>query len=338
MAVLTDCRRAGVAVLLLHTCGLVGLAAAEVHSQVAMVEEQRLFLGGWLGGEHVLRVYFDAERRLGWDNSPIHRVATGECDTQPTRPTRFGHLPRSVILARPRVDQRACPGDRGEVRTVLGLDDDGNVRWQRQLASHAGPVMDSQSYTRDIIGADEDGLVTNTLEVWSPTTGESLVPAAVARKHPGGWMIPRYSFVYGAWFRPRLRDFIVLTANDPDHHLGKPGVHRLDPVSGQHELLVPERGCGTLRLFARVYVEELRLDPSGRYLAMRRACRGRGYEPWHDFVVFDSQSGQFVHEQRFAAPTRLLSLAASGDGDFGLAAHEAATGQLRLQRYRLQTR
>lgn len=337
MAVRTCCRRAGLVVLLLHACGLVGLAAAEEGPQVAMIEEQRLSLGGWLGGEHVFRVYFDAERRLRWDNSPIHRVATGECDTQPTRPTRFGHLPRSVLLARPRVDERACPGDRDEVHTVLGLDDDGKVRWQRRLANHAGPATGSQSYTRDIIGADEDGLVANTLEVWSPTTGESLVPAVFARKHSGGWMIPRYSFVYGAWFRPRLRDFIVLTANDPDHELGKPGVHRLDPVSGQHELLIPERGCGTLRLFARLYVEDLRSDPSGRYLAMRRECRGRGYYPWSDFVVFDTQSRQFVYRQRFEA-ANIISLAGAGDGDFGLAVHEARTSTLRLLRYRLQPR
>lgn len=324
-------------VFLLNALAAVGCALAADGAKVEKVDEQRIAYREWRPGERVYRAYFDAENRLRWDDNLVHRTATGECDTQPPM-DNSNRLPRRVLLGKPRVDKRSCLyGDNDGEETVLGLDETGKLLWQRKIGRdrRQPPATGPQSHNEDIIGADESSLVTNTLEVWSPSTGAILVPAVGDKEHPGGWKIPRYGFHSGAWFRPLQRDFIVVVKDEPRRDLGPPGVHRLDPVSGGHEQLIAERSCGTLWIFAKLYVMDLRVDPTGRYLAMHRECQGRGYSPWSDFAVFDMQSRRLVHEERFdAQTTSIASLTMADDGDIGLALHDHGLSQLRLIRYR----
>lgn len=327
--------------VLLSALATFGCAMAADDAKVEKVDEQRMAYGEWHPGERVYRAYFDAGNRLRWDDHLVHRAATGECDTQPPM-DHSNSLPRRVLLGKPRVDMRSCLyADNDGQETVLGLDETDQLLWQRKIGrdrrqpSATGP----HTYVEDIIGADERSLVTNTLEVWSPRTGDTLVSAVSEREHPGGWKIPRYGFHSGAWFRPRQRDFIVIVKDEPHRDLGPPGVHRLDPVSGEHERLIAEGLCGTLWMFARLYVKDLRVDPTGRYLAMHRECQGRGYMPWSDFAVFDMQSRRLIHEERFdAQKTSIASLTMADDGDIGLALHDHGASQLRLVRYRLSPR
>ncbi len=333
-------RRAGLRILFGASLLLqidIGNALAFGTAKVERIEERVIQHYEWQGDKRVQRIYFDAEQKLQWDDKLVHRAATGACDDAvPPQPGPMGYPPRRVLQAKPRVDRRDCLSPPNSGHTVLGLDESDRVIWQRPLADEYGQLTGPQPYVKNIIGADEQGLVTNTLEVWSAATGETLEPNVVKGRHPDGWPIPRYNF-YRAWFRSRQRDFIVIVQYDPDYILGKPGVHRLEPLAGRHELVMPERSCGTL-LLGKLLVQDLRSDPGGRYLAMRRECQSRGFPSRHDFVVIDMQSKTEIYRERLDKEWRAVSMAMADNGDVGLALHNDRSSMLRLIRYRLPTR
>lgn len=95
-------------------------------------------------------------------------------------------------------------------------------------------------------------------------------------------------------------------------------------------MLIPEAHCGRLWLFAQVHVQDLRVDPSGRYLLLRRVCEGRGYTPWSDILVFDSQSKKTIYDERFEPTSEIASIAIAANGDLGVAVHDIGLCQQRM--------
>lgn len=228
--------------------------------------------------------FFDAEYNLQWNDQFVHVQTTGACDTQPPTLNANGRpvYPRRVLLTKPRVDLRTCQDGK---QSVIGFNEEGKVVWTRELGYRSG----SHTIRQWIISGAPSGLVTNDLEVWSPTTGETIFPALSKPIPRENREVPRYSFVYSALFRPNQKDFLIF---DPDgSYFSRGGVYRFQPVSGDQEYLFP-----TERLKAGyIHIDTMRLDLSGRYLLIGQhwAVRGPG---WASFAVFDLEAKKKIFE------------------------------------------
>lgn len=275
----------------------------------------------WSPGVNVNQVYFDHENSLRWNDSQVHRISSGECDRGGAGlyNAEGASLPRRVLLAKPRVDLRTCP----DSRVLLGINDTGEVVWHYQFT-------DDSVY---VVGASEEAIVTSDLAARSPATGEVIEAVVGSAIRPDGTTIPRYRFYHGAIYRKNQRDFIVFV---PEKHklLGSAGLHRLEPRSGLHELILQDQACGPFWL-ANVEIDALRVDPSGRYLFLQRRCQGRGYLSWDALSVVDIKSRSIVFEERFENE-RIVSLACAGNGDVGIAVVVSGDDpKVRLLRYRI---
>ena len=151
------------------------------------------------------RAYFDADQ-LRWDGSLVTERPAQDC------PAEGRPLPaRRAHLARPRVDERRCPDPRAGQRlrkSLLGFDAQGRPSWERPLALRSGDAELEQW----LIGATPEALVLSSLEVWSPSTGATVVPAPTHQA--GGRAVPDHSFSTSALYLPASRE--VLAGVDPE--------------------------------------------------------------------------------------------------------------------------
>lgn len=225
--------------------------------------------------------YFDDRGELRLEDAPVSQPPAGAC----------GKTARvQAVLARPRVDYWQCADGRAYLAGP-------NARWMRALEYLSG----SRRLPRYVMGASAAGLVLSDLEVWSPTTGETL-RAAPARELPGERRsVPRYSFSRTGAVAAHDAFFLHAAASEIE---GGAGVYRLIAANGDAQRLVlPRRDR-----FAPVEVAEIQLDETGRYLLLGELSLFRGRN-WAQFVVFDlirrdrvfegrHGEGSIVHEPR----------------------------------------
>ena len=230
---------------------------------------------GQLTPPRVNRPYFDAQNRLRWDDAPIHGQATGSCDTVPsqTNANGFPIFPRMTRMLAPRVDERRCPVTRPDGRvtteiTLIGLDAAGRVTWQRTLGFQSGAHLIDQQ----LVGATRDGLVLSSLEVWSPETGETLLPAPARPVGPEARPVPRFQVMGSALYLPARREFLVFEA-DVTLTRRQGGLYRVRPDAETRELTLPVTATIS---GAHDRVESMATLEDGRHavLAQRRAFRG----------------------------------------------------------------
>ncbi|HEX9667937.1 MAG TPA: hypothetical protein VGC93_00515, partial [Thermoanaerobaculia bacterium] len=262
----------------------------------------------------------------------VHRQATGACDTQPPQrgPGGFPLHPRRVRMLAPRVDERRCARAGGAPGTDLALVGfaAGRPVWQRPLAFASGPWR----LDRQLIGAAREGLVLSDLEVWSPASGKTIVPARTHAVAGESRRVPDHEVHGAALYHPRRRA-VYLFAADVTLLRRDGGVFRLDLASGERTLVVP---VATTLLGGFDRVEEMALAGGGRYLllAQRLETRGPGAA---SLAVVDLESGERVFvarhgEGHVCADPRLV---AGAGRDFGFAYRDGTERRWVVVHYRL---
>lgn len=260
---------------------------------VELVGEERFAFADPAAAPRVDLPYFDSSGRLRWNDSPIHQQATGACDTVAPQRLAAGQAlyPRQTRMLGPRVDERRCPrpGGAGTEAVLMGLDPGGQVSWQRPLVFRSGKRQIDQW----LIGATPDGLVLSSLEVWSPLTGETVVPAPTHPVEPEGRPVPDHELTGTAIYHPGRREILAFTA-DVTLTRRRGGLYRIDQASGERELLHPVTAT-----LAGSYerVEAMALDPAGRLLLLARRSSVRGASSV-SFAVFDLDSRRYLFQER----------------------------------------
>jgi hypothetical protein len=219
--------------------------------------------------------YFDSGKTLRVDRNAVS--APQEICAKPAS--------AQAILAIPRVDQWRCADGAG---FLAGLSDDGRIRWKRPLTFVSG----TRRINQRVLGISETKLVLSSLEIWSPLTGETVFPAPVREISSEKRKIPIYQFNYAAAHRSGHGDFFVF---DPEgsHFEGKGGLYRLPPPgTAPTRLMAPDH-----HLFSPIYVVELQLDATGRYLLVGEEWRNRGPR-WVRFAIYDLDSDGRIFEER----------------------------------------
>jgi hypothetical protein len=303
------------------TLAIPSACATESPLKVVKVEEARVTFPDASTQPPVPRVdrpYFDADGRLRWDDRVVRGGRSGGCDWR----TR---------LRAPRVDERRCPRavGPGTEATLVGLDDKGAVTWQRALAFPSG----GQALEQWLIGSSPAGLVLSSLEVRSPSTGNTLVPARTHPVGPDSRPVPDHQFQSAALYDPRRRHVLVFDA-DVTLVSRRGGLNQFDPATGSIELLNGVSG-GWLGTYDRVEAMEMR--PDGRYLflAQQRSVRGPGFV---SLAIFELEARRIVFEARHGEghycsdPQVVVGPA----GHVGLAYRDANTGHHVLVHYRME--
>lgn len=241
----------------------------------------------------VNRPYFDRAGQLRWADALVHEQATGSCDTHPLQenPNGYQIYPRRTVLLSPRVDVRLCSrkGASSET-TVIGLTDDGHKVWERETVFRSG-VHRLDQY---LIGSSREGLVLSSLEVWSPDTGQTIVPASTRSITPESREVPLYAYTGAALYHPARHTVFVY---DADVTLTKKrgGLVEINPSTGATTLVHPV--VTTLfRGFDRI--EEMALMPGGRYLCLAQRLSWRGPTDV-SFTILDLATKRLLFHERF---------------------------------------
>ncbi len=235
------------------------------------------------------RLSLDDKGRLHWDASALDVPAIPACDAGPPgTPTRRLEPPeRRVVMLDPRVDLRTCPGD--SEAWLFGFDATGALAWQRPLVFVSG----EHRIRLWLSGATPEGLVLSSLEVWSPTTGKTLVPA---RTHPPGAerMVPDHNVFGAAIYDPEGHAIFYFKA-DVTLVRRRGGLYRFDLATGAVDLLRPVSASwlGTYE-----NVEGMAIDPAHRWLYLARRNTVRDATPV-SLAVFDLDRNRYIFEQRF---------------------------------------
>ena len=237
--------------------------------------------------------FFDQTGQLRWANALVHTEATGACDTQPPQQNTNGYPihPRQTKLLTPRVDERLCSreGTPTEI-ALIGIDSDGKKSWERQTAFPSGTYRIDQR----LIGASTDGLVLSSLEVWSPKTGETLMPAATRAIAADSRAVPLHTYTGAAFYHPVRNTLYVFEAN-VTLTARQGGLYEINP-SKRTKTLVQRVVATLLGGFDRI--EAIARTPDGRYLALAQRLEWRGPTDV-SFAIFDLSTNRLVFHERF---------------------------------------
>lgn len=128
--------------------------------------------------------YFDGQNQLRWNDALVSDAGNCIVKRFPEVTMTAARCDRSTVLLSPRVDECRCTGKttRGvgladTAVAYLGIDDSSRERWQRIAHlpnGHKVPYL---------VGANADGLVFDSFEVWSPETGETVHPRITTRHY-----------------------------------------------------------------------------------------------------------------------------------------------------------
>jgi len=219
----------------------------------------------------VNRPYFDHAGKLQWADTLLHTEATGACDTQPPQQNSNGYpiYPRQTKLLAPRVDERLCSREGAATEIALiGIDNDGNKSWERHTAFQSG----SHRIDQRLIGASAEGLVLSSLDVWSPKTGETIVPAVTRAIPSESRTVPLHTYWGAALYHPARKTFYVFDAN-VTLTARQGGLYEINPSNGAKTLV--HRVVTTL-LGGYDRIEEMALTPDRRYLILAQRLSWRG--------------------------------------------------------------
>ena len=241
--------------------------------------------------------FFDQAGQLRWADALVHTEATGACDTQPPQQNANGYpiYPRQTKLLAPRVDERMCSREGAPTEIALiGFDGDGKKSWQRQTVFQSGTHRIDQR----LIGASADGLVLSSLEVWSPKTGETLMPAATRAIAADSRSVPLHTYTGAAFYHPVRKTFYVFEAN-VTLTARQGGLYESNSSNGMKTLV--HRVVTTLfGGFDRI--EAMALTPDGRYLALAQRLEWRGPTDV-SFAILDLTTNRLMFHERFCHRT-----------------------------------
>jgi len=232
------------------------------------------------------RLALDDQGRLHLDASDLDVPAIPACEGPPAR--RLEPPERRVVMLNPRVDERRCPRAGAEA-WLFGFDPSGTLAWQRPLVYVSGEYRIRQR----LAGATPEGLVLSSLEVWSPATGKTLVPA---RTHPPGpgRKVPDHHVAGAAIYDP-VGNAILYFKADVTLVRRKGGLYRFDLATGAVDLLRPVSASW---LGTHDDVRALAIAPTRRWLFLARRNTVRGVSPV-SLAVFDLDRKRYIFERRF---------------------------------------
>jgi len=278
------------------------------------------------------QAYFDADNRPRWYGERLDARAVKGCAAPTPADTAGSRAWRRARLARPRVDEQLCPDLRHPGRSrkaLVGLDAQGRVAWERPLSFRSGPA-DIEQW---LVGATSEALVLSNLEVWSPATGETLVPARTHASGPDGRPVPDHHFSTSALYLPSRREFLVFEA-DVTLLRREGGLYRIGANDGRKELWLP---ITTTLIGTYDRVESMALSSDGRFalLGLRQEVRGPASVA---VAVLDLTSGQRVFEERFGSGRTCSDthVVAGRDGHFAFSYSDASARELVLMHFQVR--
>ena len=268
--------------------------------------------------------YFNTENQLRLNDMPIESPSSIGCETTAAR----RRIPK---MLKPRVDEVLCPSNipkQSPERKLLGFDEQGNEVWKRKLIFNTGNNL----IDLYVLGATPEGIVLSNLEVWSPWTGQTIVPA-ITRQATPATAIPVYSLAYSAIYHPQLKEFYVFDA-DVTLVRRKGGLWRIRTSTGEKDLFHPVKITSLLGSFDRVV--RMALSADGRYLFLAQEESNRGPTEV-SLLVLDLRNKKTVFEERFCTKGNTVcrdpQVITGADGHIGFAYDMA--GQYVLVHYRL---
>lgn len=252
---------------------------------------------------------------MRWNDDLV--TASGTCTPESfaVRLPPDARCERRTLMLAPRVDECRCnagtPVATHHGVLYVGLDDAGRARWQR--VHHAGRPGGSS-----LVGAQPTGLVFDDHEVWSPSTGLTVLPATPSDRLAGR----------GCWV-PEARAFLEA---DLDVTLVRTrGGLYLRPAAGPRTLVLPvER-----KLLGFYDVEDLAPVPGTSLVLVGERFEVRGPGSVR-FSILDLASRKVVfrHEldpHHLVGPVRVI---AGPEGHLGLSYLDEHTGEYVLHHYR----
>jgi hypothetical protein len=243
----------------------------------------------------VNRPYFDGDDSLRWDGALVYGANDSECEPLPNALSTSVVIMRKVRLRLPYVEEVKCRNPDGSSRPEIllaGFSSNGQMKWQRRLSFKSG----SHQLDQWLIGASAEGLVLSSLEVWSPETGETIVPAITHIVGTGAEArpVPDYNFTYAALYDSTRKVFYVFEANvSLSKHDG--GVYRLNPRTKEKDLLY---GVVAMALGVYDHVEAMERSLNGKYLLLAHRQTARGPNSV-SFLIFDIEQRAPVYQSRF---------------------------------------
>jgi hypothetical protein len=196
------------------------------------------------------------------------------------------------------------------------------------LAFQTGDVEIEQR----LIGTTPDALVLSDLEVWSASTGETLVPARTHEE--AGRRIPDFAFFYSATYLPSRREMLVFHA-DVTLVRREGGVYRIQLETGRQELWLP---VATTLLGSYDEVESMAvLEDRFAIFGLRSTARDLNSV---EVAVYDVATGVRVFSQRLCGLFTLTTCSeprvlAGRGGRFAVTYRNDTTEEHVLLHYRL---
>ena len=216
-------------------------------------------------------------------------------------------------------------------KTLIGFDAAGRVAWQRALVFESG----KHPIDLSVIGATPEGLLLNTLEVWSPRNGETLVPARTRPVDGETRVVPVYQFAYSGAYDPQRKEFYAFSA-DVTLTKREGGLWRVRPAVGAQDLILPVRTTSLLGSYERVI--SMVVVSGGRHLLLAQEESARGPNAV-SLAVLDLGSKKVVFEERFCAKRDAVCrdphVIVARNGDIGFAYSDLNARQHVLVRYRM---
>jgi hypothetical protein len=219
----------------------------------------------------VARPYFDEKNQLQWNNDKKNPRICGVASQSECH--------HEVVSLKPRVDYCCCPYDSCTTKTLIGLDDQEEMVWQRKFGRF-------ESY---VIGAAPQAIVLNTLEAIDPKTGTVLEPAITEPDSKR----TKYSFSMGTTaFRKKAKDFVLF---DAEYSLfsTKGGLYLFEP---EHEIKELIRK-GEQSFIRNLNVRNIALSEDEKFAFLGQLWETRG--PFHvEFAIFDLEKKRTVFKER----------------------------------------
>ncbi len=231
------------------------------------------------------RPYFDEKNQLQW-NSDQKNPHICTCMISPVL-VRY----HEVILLKPRVDLCDCQNKSLSSSKLIGLDEQENIVWQREL-------IKGTSHER-VIGTTPQAIVLSTLEVIEPKTGTVLEPLITEPNRK--WAKYGFHPATAAAFRRKTKDFILFGA-EYSLFSTQGGLYLFNPKQEVRTLIKKAQQASPFPflIFLSNWLLQIRniaLSENERFAFLAQSWETRG--PSHvEFAIFDIEKKRTVFKER----------------------------------------
>ncbi len=229
--------------------------------------------------------YFDENNQLYW-NSDQKNPHICTCMISPVL-VRY----HEVILLKPRVDLCDCQNKSLSSSKLIGLDEQENIVWQREL-------IKGTSHER-VIGTTPQAIVLSTLEVIEPKTGTVLEPLITEPNRK--WAKYGFHPATAAAFRRKTKDFILFGA-EYSLFSSQGGLYLFNPKQEVRTLIKKAQQASPFPFLIflsnrLLQIRNLALSEDERFAFLAQSWETRG-SVQVEFALFDLKTKQTIFEER----------------------------------------